>query len=269
MTASAQRVHSANRFRGRTCHPELVEGSHLLSRALKIPSASSGQALRLCTASLSMTRKRVHQMITSQKQIIAPATAKAFTLIEMLVVIAIIAVLAALLLPSISKVQKHAKKVKATAEVAQIAAAWQQYYSEYQRWPSIVTTEDPMPLVGELAEVLYRGDNDTGDNPRRLRFMDFKNYSSETNPITPWADPDVLEPAGASDPDAQYFYWVMFDRDYNNEISGSAVTPEIDDPLTNDVRRTVIVWAVNPDVAEGMDEGDPDFSELYIIGSWE
>jgi len=198
------------------------------------------------------------------------STARAFTLIEMLVVMAIIAVLAALLLPSISKVQKHAKKVKATAEVTQIAAAWKQYYSEYQKWPSMVTTEDPMPLVGELAEVLYRGEYDADDNPRRLRFMDFKNYSSETNPITPWADPGVLEPADPSDPDAQYFYWVMFDRDYNNEIGALTETDvEIDDPLTNDVRRTVIVWAVNPDVAEDMDESDPDFNELYIIGSWE
>jgi type II secretory pathway pseudopilin PulG len=184
----------------------------------------------------------------------------------MLVVIAIIGVLAALLLPAISKVQKQAKRVKVTAEVTQIAAAWNQYYSEYQHWPEIVDDEEPMKMVGELAAVLYSGAYDAEDNPRRMRFMDFKNYSSETNPITPWAEPGVL---GSEPDDEEYFYWVQFDMDYNNVISGSAATPEIDDPLTNDVRRSVIVWAANMDVAEDMSTSDPDYDELYIIGSWE
>jgi general secretion pathway protein G len=206
-------------------------------------------------------------VLTAQKQKTAPATAEGFTLIEMLVVIAIIGVLAALLLPAISKVQKQAKRVKATAEVAQIAAAWNQYYSEYQHWPEVVEDEEPMKMVGELAAVLYSGAYDAEDNPRRMRFMDFKNYSSETNPITPWAEPGVL---GSDPDDEEYFYWVMFDTDYNNVISGSAATPEIDDPLTNDVRRAVIVWAANMDVAEESSSYDPEeYRELYIIGSWE
>ncbi len=262
MTGSAQSKHPANRSGGRTCHPELVEGSHVLSRALEI--------LRLRFAPLRMTRVRLYQVFTGQKRKTTSA-AMGFTLIEMLVVIAIIGVLAALLLPAISKVQKQAKRVKATAEVAQIAAAWNQYYSEYQHWPEVVDDEEPMKMVGELAAVLYSGAYDAEDNPRRMRFMDFKNYSSETNPITPWAEPGVLDPEDdPSDEDAEYFYWVQFDTDFNNRMDADSGSPAIGAPLTNDVRRAVIVWAANMDVAEDSSSYEPEeYDELYIIGSWE
>ena len=60
---------------------------------------------------------------------------KAFTIIELLVVISIIAILAALLLPVLSKVKITAQKRQAAVEISQIVGAIQQYDSVYGRFP--------------------------------------------------------------------------------------------------------------------------------------
>jgi prepilin-type N-terminal cleavage/methylation domain-containing protein len=60
---------------------------------------------------------------------------RAFTLVEMLIVIAIIAILAALLLPVLAIAKEHAKKTQAKMEIGQIVSAIQQYDSVYGRFP--------------------------------------------------------------------------------------------------------------------------------------
>ena len=64
-----------------------------------------------------------------------PVARRAFTLVEMLVVIAIIAILAAMLLPVLGRVKTQAKVNKAKLEMGQIAQAIQSYYSTYSRYP--------------------------------------------------------------------------------------------------------------------------------------
>jgi len=61
---------------------------------------------------------------------------RAFTLIEMLVVIAIIAILAGILLPALSKVKLQAKVRLAKAEMNMIASAIKDYESSYDRYPA-------------------------------------------------------------------------------------------------------------------------------------
>lgn len=196
---------------------------------------------------------------------------QAFTLIEMLIVIAIIGVLAGLLLPAISRVKKRAKLAATQAETRQLAAAWKQYYSVYERWPSpdlIGHTEEPVRISGELASILAGGSYvDTEgreQNPKRLRFMEFSRFDSSGVPVAPWVE------TGGSDPlDDTAYYYAMFDIDYDNTLraddaSGGAWPGSEPSALTNNIQRTVIVWSVDP----GLEPGDEDYDEYRIVGSW-
>ena len=60
---------------------------------------------------------------------------RAFTIVEMLVVIAIISILAALLLPALARAKITAQKRQAAMEISQIVGAIQQYDSVYGRFP--------------------------------------------------------------------------------------------------------------------------------------
>lgn len=60
---------------------------------------------------------------------------KAFTLIEMLVVISVIAVLVAVLLPSLSKAKEQAKITVVNAELRQIGIALELYFENNRKYP--------------------------------------------------------------------------------------------------------------------------------------
>jgi prepilin-type N-terminal cleavage/methylation domain-containing protein len=61
---------------------------------------------------------------------------RAFTLVEMLVVISIIGILAAMLLTSVSMAVAHAKVRKAQMEIAELVSDINSYHSTYGSYPA-------------------------------------------------------------------------------------------------------------------------------------
>ena len=68
---------------------------------------------------------------------------RAFTLIELLIVLAIIAVLAAILLPVFSRVRTQARRTSCIAQLRQIGQATQMYRQDYEELPPHLSALHP------------------------------------------------------------------------------------------------------------------------------
>ena len=79
--------------------------------------------------------KRPHPVPPSHRPTAGPRARRAFTLVELLVVIGIIALLIALLMPTPSKARKHALEVKCAANLRSIGQALTMYTQQYGYYP--------------------------------------------------------------------------------------------------------------------------------------
>ena len=194
----------------------------------------------------------------SPGKVATPDCRNGFSLIEILVTMAILLALVGLLIPALGFVKQRARVIEAKKDVTQIEAALNEYYATYRHWPILsgVDLSAPTRVSGDLAELLIDGIYDATNNPKRLSFMDFKRFNGSDSPITPWGNEDLTDTTEDND----YYYWVIMDTDFNNVIEGCECIPSILTPLSNDVRRSVVAWTVNPNAESG--------EEAYIIGSW-
>lgn len=175
---------------------------------------------------------------------------KAFTIIELLVVIGIIAILLGMIFPSYFGILEKAKVTKAHVEVKNLETAFKNYLDIYRVWP---VGAEGLHVVSDAQAIklfsMLRG-TDTGLNPQGISFYEFSgasnNWPAANTAYDPWADP--AEGVHCLD----HVYYVMFDIAYDNTIH-IAGHP--------DIRRPAIVWSAGPNGTNEYGEGDD-------IASW-
>jgi prepilin-type N-terminal cleavage/methylation domain-containing protein len=195
--------------------------------------------------------------------------ARAFTLLELMVVIAIIVVLAGLLFPAVQSVLERAKKVQAKNDVTQIVIAVNAFYTEYGKYPlSPTTPNDTSYGTSTTNDKLFSELRNFGatDNPRGIVFMSPPESKDPTNPKSGIA-------SSTSGSVGQYFdpwgkvYFVRIDSDYDNQV---------DNPYnadtgagSNKVRQGVIAWSGGKDGNAPDTSGTKSFKDSDDVISWQ
>ena len=149
-------------------------------------------------------------------------SSRAFTLIELLIVIAILGILMALLFPAVQGALEAAKKTQAKNDVVQIATAITAYETEYGRLPLTNKTS----VDSELVLALIGGAANT-NNPRQITFLEVqaaKKGKGGTN-----SSGDFVDPWGGT-------YKIAFDSDYDNRITTAGTNG------STSIMKKVAVW---------------------------
>jgi len=179
-------------------------------------------------------------------------SARAFTLVEMLVVIAIIAILAGLVLSGVNAALTRADSAKAAAQIADIVNAIKTYYGEYNRWPCAdngsadVTyhaaggNQNASDAQARVINVLRAVD--TTNNPKKIVFLDVPDDAmagtDKDNRTYIRANGFYLDPWGNP-------YVITMDTDFNNQCRLSSIG--VGSPTETLMGRQLAVWSWGPE----------------------
>ena len=164
---------------------------------------------------------------------------RAFTIVELLVVILIIGILVAFAFPAFQGVLERAKKVQAKNDVTQIVTAVNAFYTEYGRYPTTATTDatatyGPGHLSSKAVFDELRAKS-IALNTRQIIF------------ISPPEDTSQTSPKGKIGSDGQYYdpwasaYSIAIDADYDNQIANPYGT---NGAGADPIRQGVIAWSL-------------------------
>jgi prepilin-type N-terminal cleavage/methylation domain-containing protein len=168
---------------------------------------------------------------------------RGFTLVELLVVISIIIVLAAMSFGAISVAMKRKNSVTTLNDVQALAQALDKYYSEYNKMPSLGSSEQ-MTADGEsgakLLTILLGKEDSNGDmqNPRQIAFLTARISKNKKQGGLVYSNGNQVQ--------GMYDAWgrplnIKFDDDYDDEISSPLNQGDI-------IRqKRAIVWSFGPD----------------------
>ncbi len=155
--------------------------------------------------------------------------ARAFTLLELLVVMLIVAILAGVIFAAGPGILRAARKTATKNEIQQLRIAIAEYYNEYGRYPveedmqgrDVMVGEGGSANTGDLMYVLLAEDAGWNSghrlNPKRIVFL--------TN--VKEARGSGESPRGGIAEDGRYFdiwgneFRILLDTDYNDEIDAS------------------------------------------------
>jgi prepilin-type N-terminal cleavage/methylation domain-containing protein len=171
------------------------------------------------------------------------SSGRAFTLIELIVVVLIIAVLVSLAFPSFQGVQNQLKRAQARNDLTQIVTAVSAFYAEYGKYPLATADAIYGPAAISNAALFneLRATAAQTQNPRQIIFI---------------SPPDAKDPArprsgiGTSTGAGQFFdpwgvpYHVEIDGNYNNQIDSN---PYSTNAGSSPLRGGVIAWSFGKD----------------------
>jgi prepilin-type N-terminal cleavage/methylation domain-containing protein len=193
---------------------------------------------------------------------------RAFTLLELLVVIAVIAVLAGLLFPAVQSVLERAKKVQAKNDLTQIVTAVNAFYTEYGRYPTNATSDAAAAygpgnqstnnsLLNEL-----RAQDSYSLNTRQIVFISPANVKDDNNPRSGinGANGGYYDPWGSE-------YSIALDADYDNQIASNPYGSN-NGAGPSPIRQGVIAWSLGKDRKLG-NNGDGKFTNSDDVISWQ
>ena len=125
-----------------------------------------------------------------------PRHNKAFTLVEMMVVVAIIGILASILVPVLARSKIKAKVASAKFQMAELMAAAKSYKSDNGRYPMPSFLGDQPPAIGPHGDVTFGGgfglnnnnsyvvsiliDKNHPRNPKKNEYINLKSNGSDT-----------------------------------------------------------------------------------------
>jgi len=174
---------------------------------------------------------------------------KAFTLVELLIVIAIIAVLLGLAFPVFQGVLDRAKKAQAKNDVTQIVTAVNAFYTEYGRYPTSAT-RDATATYGPGGSTTENGGlfselraTTSSLNTRQIVFISPPDAKDQTKPYSgiKTSTSGYYDPWGSE-------YAVAIDADYDNQITPN---PYNNGAGGSPLHQGVIAWSLGKDSTLG------------------
>ena len=163
---------------------------------------------------------------------------RAFTLVELLVVMAILAILMAIFLPGISHLQSVAKATKTREIAVQVAMAWEAYVGDVCHSKDVSSpdreSDGGFAMTPKMADDLNRNENRNKTEINRERDIYFERSPIQTKYgiLTAWGLADAKAEKAL---DNDCFIWAKLDMDFQGFIedpSGGAK-----------VRKNAIAWA--------------------------
>lgn len=200
---------------------------------------------------------------------------KAFTLIELLIVIAIIGLMAGLLMPTISNAMKSVRKSSSKNFMTQLASAIENYKAEYGYYPQFLTEKNRVNLAdGSNTENLVKALTGKNIDGTSLSTADRNKYNRRMQKFFEFGN-DYLVKMGDS--------WKVVDAFKNPNIyvcidtNGIITTgfPTVSDGIPQDlakdlvkenrIRKNVILFTLKKDASKASGN---DFYEAEDVFTW-